>query len=371
MKLVIFLLGISSAYALQASVYSLPRSFTNTAWSSLSIDTARHELYRAFGIHDYSALYFQSNNPGISENIWDEKKPRMLIMINGILDPDVLMRDVSPKYHIEDFLYSNVYGELFKTLVEKIEDVKGKSGVVFKNTKGTVIETVPDKGIKIDVLPDQDIFSEFDLEQDLGFVEELTALKQVLQSLDGDVCALIHLSSLGEIYNKYGGQSSQYQSATKLLAGVFSTLLDSQALVVSVPPGQMHVKRGPTERVFVPPSREGKLAYGSCYETRQVCEKVTNNCSEHGSCLEYHGKANCWMCRCTRTVEERTMGEKTSYWTGSSCQVKDTSKEFQLFFWFGVAFLGAIVWGVGLMYSVGNEELGGVFQGVSTHSKKD
>ncbi|OLL25583.1 putative endoplasmic reticulum membrane protein [Neolecta irregularis DAH-3] len=358
-------LGVSSVSALQASVYSLPRSFASTAWGSITADTARHVLLRAFGVHDYWGLNFQSDGLGMAENVWDEKRPRMLIMVEGVVDPEELLGDVSPRYHIEDFLYSNVYGELFREFAEKIQDVKGESGIIFENEKGTIMGSVPATEIQAERERFGDIFSKFDSSRGED-LEELTALKELVQSLKGDVCALIHSSSLGDIYHKYGGESSEYQSGIKLLAGVFATLLDSQALVVCIPPGGMHGKRGPSEGVFTTPV---KLASGSCYQSRQVCEKVTGNCSEHGSCLEYHGMVDCWTCQCTRSVEERTRGEKSTYWTGPACETKNILSEFQLFFWFGVSFLGAILWSVSLMYSVGSEELGGVFQGVSSAKK--
>lgn len=48
---------------------------------------------------------------------------------------------------------------------------------------------------------------------------------------------------------------------------------------------------------------------------------------------------------------------KTVQWGGPACQKKDVSVPFWLLAGFSVLLVSAISWGVGLLYSVGSEEL--------------
>ena len=50
-------------------------------------------------------------------------------------------------------------------------------------------------------------------------------------------------------------------------------------------------------------------------------------------------------------------GVKTVYWGGAACQKKDVSVQFFLLAGLTIALVGAVTWGVGLLMSVGNEEL--------------
>lgn len=50
-------------------------------------------------------------------------------------------------------------------------------------------------------------------------------------------------------------------------------------------------------------------------------------------------------------------GSKTIYWGGPACQKKDISVPFFLLAGLSIALVGAVTWGIGLMASIGQEEL--------------
>jgi len=60
----------------------------------------------------------------------------------------------------------------------------------------------------------------------------------------------------------------------------------------------------------------------------------------------------------------------TTYWAGEECQKIDVSTPFHLFFWFVVGMVLTVVLGVRMLWSVGEEEMGGVLgSGVSPVKK--
>jgi hypothetical protein len=118
-----------------------------------------------------------------------------------------------------------------------------------------------------------------------------------------------------------------------------------------------------------------------CFESESACTKATNGCSGHGSCGVLHkGKkgerADCYGCFCKPTVVERPdtgmeQHKKTTYWGGPACQKKDISIPFWLFVTSGVLFAFLISGAIGLLYSVGSEELPSVIgAGVSGPVRK-
>ena len=101
-----------------------------------------------------------------------------------------------------------------------------------------------------------------------------------------------------------------------------------------------------------------------CHSSHDLCVTTTNNCSGHGACFrKYTDKdlgagLDCWSCGCTPTV--RNLGEgqtKTTYWGGPACQKKDVSMPFFLLAGFTIAMVATLSWGIGLMYSIGQEDL--------------
>jgi hypothetical protein len=119
------------------------------------------------------------------------------------------------------------------------------------------------------------------------------------------------------------------------------------------------------------------------FSTEEACFKQTHNCSGHGHCIKSRngtegkdGIPDRWKCQCKPTV--LNVGEtgmevkhKTTHWGGPACQKKDVSQPFWLFVASGILFAFLISAGIGLLYSVGSEELPSVIgAGVSGPARK-
>ena len=94
-----------------------------------------------------------------------------------------------------------------------------------------------------------------------------------------------------------------------------------------------------------------------CFSSESSCTNATNDCSGHGSCSKKH--AGCFACKCARTIvrynDDGTT--KSVQWGGTACEKKDISVEFWLFASFGIAMTSLVAGGIGLLYSMGAEEL--------------
>lgn len=118
----------------------------------------------------------------------------------------------------------------------------------------------------------------------------------------------------------------------------------------------------------------------ACFDSVEVCQKQTHSCSGHGDCALLRkgqkGKdgttTNCFGCRCNATViEVGKGGKKTTVWGGPACQKKDVSIPFFLLLGSGVGITFLITFGIGMLYSIGNEELPSVIgAGVSGPVRK-
>lgn len=101
----------------------------------------------------------------------------------------------------------------------------------------------------------------------------------------------------------------------------------------------------------------------ACYSSQSACESRTHSCSGHGSCkLAYSygsgDKVNCYACACTPSVRTNKDGtKKTTVWAGPACQKKDVSMPFWLLGGFSIFLISVVIWGVGLLYAMGQEEL--------------
>ncbi|KAF2650217.1 hypothetical protein K491DRAFT_782797 [Lophiostoma macrostomum CBS 122681] len=106
----------------------------------------------------------------------------------------------------------------------------------------------------------------------------------------------------------------------------------------------------------------------TCFQSEDACKRRTNGCSGHGNCRRSRTATDkklndCWSCSCNATVvhtgheEGMETKTKTTYWGGPACQKKDVSVPFFLFAGTGVVLAFLIAGGIGLLYSMGSEEL--------------
>ncbi|KAF2742614.1 hypothetical protein M011DRAFT_529727 [Sporormia fimetaria CBS 119925] len=123
------------------------------------------------------------------------------------------------------------------------------------------------------------------------------------------------------------------------------------------------------------------------FSSEEDCMKQTHNCSNHGVCRRAHskknvqraekGKAERYVCVCEPTVqhvgEDKGMESKrkVTYWGGPACQKKDVSQPFWLLAGSGVVLAFLISAAIGMMFSMGSEELPSVIgAGVSGPVRK-
>ncbi len=117
----------------------------------------------------------------------------------------------------------------------------------------------------------------------------------------------------------------------------------------------------------------------SCYASLDDCIKTTRNCSGHGACYKKYGNADsglCFACGCTATNEtflynqNNSRGYMLARWGGSACQKKDVSEPFWLISAFTIVMVGLVSWGIGMLFSIGEEKLPGVIgAGVSSKAR--
>ena len=103
-----------------------------------------------------------------------------------------------------------------------------------------------------------------------------------------------------------------------------------------------------------------------CWASEQACNEKTQACMGHGACRKkYTEKVSsdedgpeCWACLCSSTVLKLEKGAtKTTHWGGPACQKKDISVPFFLFAGFTMAAVALVSWGIGMLYSIGQQDL--------------
>jgi Domain of unknown function (DUF3844) len=108
-----------------------------------------------------------------------------------------------------------------------------------------------------------------------------------------------------------------------------------------------------------------------CHNSLEDCNDATRNCSGRGTCALKNPSGNsssadsgraCFACfNCTADVKYGPGGgKKTTYWVGAACHKQDISTPFLLLAVFTILMVGAVSWGIGILYSIGQEELPGV-----------
>ncbi|KAL8936772.1 MAG: hypothetical protein Q9216_004757 [Gyalolechia sp. 2 TL-2023] len=101
-----------------------------------------------------------------------------------------------------------------------------------------------------------------------------------------------------------------------------------------------------------------------CQSSLEKLIDATNNCSGHGlPYLKHNGtsdeSSDCYACKCRKTVLNRGDGKgvKTVEWAGPACSKKDVSMPFWLLAGISIGLVSAVSWGIGLLFSIGQEEL--------------
>jgi hypothetical protein len=169
-------------------------------------------------------------------------------------------------------------------------------------------------------------------------------------------------------------------TATQFLASLSSLFDNHEQTILLVPQQQKQassssVRKSPTKKDIYPTARprlysQSRRSQGVgagdylstlmpvCHSTNDTCTSTTNACSGHGVCyLKSRGAKDndCYACKCD------------SEWGGPACQKVDISTQFFLIGTVSVLAILAVGGGIGLLFSVGQEELPSVISaGVSS-----
>jgi len=123
----------------------------------------------------------------------------------------------------------------------------------------------------------------------------------------------------------------------------------------------------------------------TCFTSMSACQTRTQNCSSHGECKLLHkGRGSgssqetidCYGCACSPSIKHseikgKEANKKVTYWGGPACQKKDISVQFWLFVGSGIILAFLVSSGIGMLYSMGAEELPSVIgAGVSGPTRK-
>lgn len=102
----------------------------------------------------------------------------------------------------------------------------------------------------------------------------------------------------------------------------------------------------------------------ACYSTLETCQRITLNCTGHGSCQRSYTYSSgdrdvsCFACKCAAThVRTESGGNQTTRWAGPACQKQDVSVPFWLLGGTTVGLVSVMAWGIGLLYAMGSQDL--------------
>jgi len=122
----------------------------------------------------------------------------------------------------------------------------------------------------------------------------------------------------------------------------------------------------PEPEIFHTTSTQAKTSpIPARYDSVSSCMKTTGNCTGHGECLRLFAEKDgdrtneVFGCVCNKpSVRENKDGsKKTTYYGGSACQKVDVSGPFWLLAGTTVFLITILSFGLGVLYSMGNEEL--------------
>lgn len=202
------------------------------------------------------------------------------------------------------------------------------------------------------------------------FLTELSGIISFLESDDAfyaDRFGAFELKGLSEIARAYGRANEQYQLAAETLrAAVHSALakedLNLVLLTYDGARAEAMRKREPQQSPLPPSIPQQPInSISTCHATEDVCGNATSSCSGRGSCVKAsRAGRTCFVCACSATKDSKG---RTENWAGQSCERKDVSGPFVLLAGTTVALLLMIAGSVGLLYSIGGQELPTVLTG--------
>ncbi|KAI9774458.1 MAG: hypothetical protein M1835_006042 [Candelina submexicana] len=247
-----------------------------------------------------------------------------------------------------------------------------------------------------------------------GYLDNLRDFKHIItsgvHSYGGDgSSAIFYIDILAIIAREDGPSSESYKEAVGILREAFHNLAsfaasgEQESTVIIMPVSTNTAKRsadlyeaplsaaafpeesatpksGPRPshpQVLTPTAFKSTVSV--CYNHFNSCVAATNNCTGRGHCAKKYSSDNgeaaavdCFACSCHKTTTVDDDGNvKTTFWGGPACTKKDVSMPFFLLAGFTISFILVTTFGIGLLYSIGAEELPSVIgAGVASQRAK-
>ncbi|MCJ1380807.1 hypothetical protein MMC17_003916 [Xylographa soralifera] len=349
----------------------------------------------------------QSSLFGSSDD--DEKVHRLLVIVEGVEDPGRIFAQV-PTFTISNPPTPGANRQLLNDFLTQDNYRRGATGSRCIHSPGNPATSSQDS---FDSCRIEDSVGKYDPKQELDLMKA-SAWRTQGTSAD-DRTSFLYISSLERIIAQEGLSSDRYQHYMSLLHDLLNNLVHQESMQEStvvlmplaskqakrsaetyssyrVPPNTLRIREQQEEeplsiyRPFTSPpavhdsmptylhttnsSSLPKVTMPICHSTEALCISTTQSCSGHGKCYTKNrdptgepSASDCWACGCTPSVvnvtdsKNKTIGIKTTNWGGPACQKKDVSAPFFLLAGFTIFIVATLSWGIGLLYSIGEEDL--------------
>lgn len=379
-----------------AAVYELSNQGSETS-QKVSMDSALLYLADKIGLDDFYSLGKKTEAIELIDSLHKSQssKPSLLVIMKGVDTPSTLAGDRNPTFeiHMEN---PNAPRRLVKILFKKFpkqyaksvnvshvshltDEIKFVSSTSSEQLRrefhllhrdlpqswSSVVKTFSWKQSAI-----ANLNSSLQLVNDKLYISDLMQLLKLSKHTEEHEMPAFIVANLDSLYSlgsKIGYDSRTYQIAK-------STLMDSiEALqsicdvtIVALSPEHKHacdkhrMSKGSQElgELFSKFAKRETFPVGSCFSEESECQAATDNCNQHGVCTKVRSK--CWQCLCSATYDKKTF--KTTKWTGFDCSKKDIAAQTQLLLWSSIGLLVALVGGIKLLFSIGNDSLPGVLE---------
>ncbi|KAF1812378.1 hypothetical protein P152DRAFT_397601 [Eremomyces bilateralis CBS 781.70] len=319
---------------------------------SVSAETARLILAQRLGLGQFHSIPEDDaqvldvlNRFGASAPLFQatpvSKQPKALVVIEGLEEPEQLVTDGRyTRFEIGDVPDDARTQQLLKDITTQA------AYLGTEHSERHRIGGYAFNGIKHFLEVDEWTLARVTEELDgiLGFARD--------ESISITVAALPYSSSTGS-RSSYGS----YQLPKR-------DLLNAEApMSESIPTSRPPIPKA--ESPAVGPFEAGPSGIiPVCFSSLSACESTTRNCTGHGECLlkfktQDDEPKSCYACACTKPVVRTNEdgSKKTTYFGGSACQKEDISVAFWLIAGFTIFLIFVVSSGVGLLYSMGSEEL--------------
>ncbi|KAB2574474.1 putative endoplasmic reticulum membrane protein [Lasiodiplodia theobromae] len=386
------LLGLAAAAAPQARVFvqdlDAPAHLGTQTAPTLSPDTARLIFAQRLGLSQYHSLKHTDddtiqyiNDFGGSrhqlfddDQLGDEAKHVMLV-VEGVKDTAVLD---SASFSLSETPGADATSRLLEDFSIQSEHLFSTAGASNKDTIPKAIKNVLDK-VSEDVetrLSNGILLAHIRNSDNTDYSSTIRELADLCSSKWPLTVAVMPPSS-GSVSKRSANAWGEYEVPKR------SAMTDRkrpEAILAEVPDNDFTQRVNRTDALKAPKSPNNATIKGilpACFSSKDACESATNDCSGRGSCVKkYTDKDNnnkaCYTCKCKAQVRTNKDGsKKTTYYGGPACQKKDVVMPFWLFTGFAVAMAFLLSYGIGLLYTMGNEELPSVIgAGVSGASSR-